>query len=300
MKSTIERFKTGDLRALAQLISAVENQEFSLLSFLSEIHENKSFQAKRIGITGSPGAGKSTLLNSFIKELRREKKRVAVIAIDPVSPFSGGAVLGDRIRWSEHFSDPDVYIRSLSTRGKLGGLSLATREVSLLLSAFGFEYIFIETVGVGQSEVDIRYLADVILLVIVPEWGDGIQMIKSGVTEIADIFAVNKADREGAEGLQNELCSTLAISDRKDTPVLLCHSGDARTQTRVLEAIRTFLTKNLKVIQNRQQAQNQRAAQELIRAQLEKRIMETFEKMKPVENPYEFAHQWLSKLKEGF
>ena len=130
---------------------------------------------KIIGITGPPGAGKSTLTNLLVKDIRSKNKKVAVIAVDPVSPFSGGALLGDRIRLQEHFNDPCVFIRSLSTRGKLGGLSVAAREVSELVDAFGFDYVILETVGVGQSEVDIRKIADVTLLVLVPEWGDGIQ-----------------------------------------------------------------------------------------------------------------------------
>jgi LAO/AO transport system kinase len=158
-----------------------------------------------IGITGAPGAGKSTLVNQLIAKYRKQEKLVAVLAIDPSSPFSGGAVLGDRVRMTDHHRDPGVYIRSLSTRGHHGGLSRAAREIVKLLDAFGHDIIIIETVGVGQTELSVMDLADTTVVVTVPEGGDGVQVMKAGLNEIADLFVVNKADRDGADRIKAEL-----------------------------------------------------------------------------------------------
>jgi LAO/AO transport system kinase len=196
--------------ALARAISLIENGRDGFEELLSALHP-KVGHAHRIGLTGPPGAGKSTLAERLIHLYRGRDLKVAVIAVDPTSPFSGGALLGDRIRMESVALDPSVYIRSMATRGELGGLATTTREVCDILDAFGFDRIIIETVGVGQSELTIAATADTAVLVLVPESGDGVQVMKAGVMEIADIYAVNKADRPGADRLQNEIEVMLGI-----------------------------------------------------------------------------------------
>ncbi|HEX8020618.1 methylmalonyl Co-A mutase-associated GTPase MeaB [Mucilaginibacter sp.] len=192
-----------NFRAIARALTVVENDLNGSSALLKSLKFNKKCPV--IGITGPPGAGKSTLVNGIIDILLKDKKKVAVLAIDPTSPFNFGSLLGDRIRMASHFNDPDVFIRSLATRGSLGGLSAKTIEMADVLRAAGFDYVLIETVGVGQSEIEITGLADITLVVLVPEAGDEIQHIKSGLMEIADAFIINKADREGAEVFANNL-----------------------------------------------------------------------------------------------
>lgn len=195
--------KSGDFRALARCISLVENAVPGYEAILAGLHIDTTIPV--VGITGPPGAGKSTLVNSLITSLNTKEYMIGVIAIDPTSPFNYGSLLGDRIRMSEHFLDKNVYIRSLATRGVLGGVSAKTVEIADLMRAAGFDIILIETVGVGQSEVEIAGLADTSVVVLVPEAGDEIQGIKSGLMEIADVFVVNKADREGAGFFANNI-----------------------------------------------------------------------------------------------
>jgi LAO/AO transport system kinase len=195
-KTLIDQLKQGDKKALARCITIVENELEGYEELLTTLPVNSSIQV--IGVTGPPGAGKSTLINSVIKTLTEQGKRVGVIAIDPTSPFNFGSLLGDRLRMAEHFTNENVFIRSLATRGSLGGLSAKTIEIVDVMRSFAFDYIIVETVGVGQSEVEIVGLADTTILVLVPESGDDVQAIKSGVMEIADIFVVNKSDRDGA------------------------------------------------------------------------------------------------------
>lgn len=195
---------TIQIRPLGRLISKIENDPEFAEKFLAEEYRENS-EALVLGITGPPGAGKSTLTDGLIADFRTQGKKVAVIAVDPSSPFSGGAILGDRIRMTTHAIDPGVFIRSMSSRGRFGGVAPATMDVMNLLTSVGFDVVIIETVGVGQSEVDILHLVDTVLLVLMPGMGDDIQAIKAGIMEIADIFVVNKADKPGLEKLLAEI-----------------------------------------------------------------------------------------------
>ncbi len=214
-KSWAERVRTGDLRALSRAITAVENRTAESGDLLKALFPH-SGSAGIIGVTGAPGAGKSTLVDQVARQYRQHQKTVGIVAIDPTSPYSGGAILGDRIRMQGHYSDPGTYIRSMATRGSLGGLSRTTADVAMVLDASGRDLVLIETVGVGQDEVDIVKLADVTIVVLVPGMGDDVQSIQAGIMEIADIFVINKADREGAERVEREIKALQGLSLRHD------------------------------------------------------------------------------------
>ena len=218
----------GNVAALARAVSIVENGRDGFEDLLATLHPRLG-RARRLGITGPPGAGKSTLTERLVSSFRAAGSRVAVVAVDPTSPFTGGALLGDRIRMESVALDPGVYIRSMATRGSLGGLATATREVCDVLDAAGFDRIIVETVGVGQSELDVTRMADTTALVLVPESGDGIQALKSGVIEAADLFVVNKADRPGAEKLRRELELSLDLRLGKASRRVPAHHGALRS-----------------------------------------------------------------------
>ena len=215
MHSLLEAAVSGDVRALGKALSVIEDGTPELTELLSGLPDSGS--ALLIGVTGPPGVGKSTTTGALISEYRSKGLRVAVLAVDPSSPVTGGALLGDRIRMQEHALDEGVFIRSMSSRGQLGGLSSATQAAAKVLDAVGFGVIIVETVGVGQSEVDIVNAVDTVVLVLAPGAGDGVQAAKAGILEIADVYVVNKADRDGAEGVVRELRSMIGLSAQSQT-----------------------------------------------------------------------------------
>ena len=210
IENWVERVCAGDVRAISQAITAIENHEAEAEELLRQVFP-RTGKAYLTGVTGAPGTGKSTLVDRLAAHYRREHEQVGVIAVDPTSPYSGGAILGDRIRMQGHAGDSGMFIRSMATRGFLGGLARATAEVALLLDGAGKRQILIETVGVGQDEVDIVRLADCVVVVLVPGLGDDIQNMKAGLMEIGDIFVLNKSDREGADRLEQELHAMLSL-----------------------------------------------------------------------------------------
>ena len=212
-KDLAARFRAGDVRALARAITLVERRDPAVRALQDEL-KDLSRNAYVVGFTGAPGTGKSTLVDALVSLLRKTDRQVAVIATDPNSPFTGGAILGDRIRMQRHALDPKVFIRSMGARGHLGGLSLATREAIRLLAAFGFDPVILETVGVGQSELEVAAVASTTVVVLTPNLGDGVQMIKAGILEIADVFVVNKADLEGHHRAVTELRGMLSLAAR--------------------------------------------------------------------------------------
>jgi LAO/AO transport system kinase len=209
----ISELRSGDVRSLARAISTVENRAAGWSDLLKALFPHTG-KARVIGLTGAPGSGKSTLVDQLAKHYRKKQQTVGIIAVDPTSPYTGGAILGDRIRMQDHYGDPGIYIRSMATRGSLGGLARATADAATVLDASGRDLVMIETVGVGQDEVDIVRLADVTIVVLVPGMGDDVQTIKAGIMEIADIFVINKSDREGAESVEREIRALQSLATR--------------------------------------------------------------------------------------
>ncbi|HWZ32067.1 MAG TPA: methylmalonyl Co-A mutase-associated GTPase MeaB [Bryobacteraceae bacterium] len=239
---TANKIIAGDVRALARAATWIENRHPEAEALLRELFP-RTGRAMILGVTGPPGAGKSTLCDQLMRVLRAEDKTVSVIAVDPSSPYTGGAILGDRIRMQQHHADPGVFIRSMATRGWMGGLAGATTEMTMLLDGAGFDVVIVETVGVGQDEVEIARLADVTMVVMVPGMGDDVQAIKAGIMEIADVFVINKADLPGAEKLERELKSYLTLSHRPDgwsPPIVQTVANDGKGIDEALAAAREY------------------------------------------------------------
>jgi len=241
-KFLVAQIRSGDLRALARAISLVENRKEGWRDLLKGLFPLTG-KARIIGLTGSPGAGKSTLVDQLALNFRSEKKSVGIIAVDPTSPYTGGAILGDRIRMQQHFSDLGIFIRSMATRGSLGGLARATADVTTVLDAAGRDVVLIETVGVGQDEIDVVRVADITVVILVPGMGDDVQTSKAGIMEIADIFVINKSDREGAERVEREIraLQSLAIrSDKWTPPIVKTVASEGSGIDELANAIRNY------------------------------------------------------------
>ena len=244
IQTWIEQLRAGDARALARAISVVENHSPGWSELLKATFPY-SGHARILGLTGPPGAGKSTLVDQLARHYRKEGLSIGIIAVDPTSPYTGGAILGDRIRMQEHSSDAGIYIRSMATRGSLGGLARTTADVSTILDASGRDLIMIETVGVGQDEVDIVRLADITVVILVPGMGDDVQTIKAGIMEIADIFVINKSDREGADRVEREIRALQSLAVRSDNwtpPIVKTVATDGTGIPELAAAIREYQT----------------------------------------------------------
>jgi LAO/AO transport system kinase len=301
-----EKILAGDIRSLARAATLIENRRPEAEALLRELFP-KTGRALILGVTGSPGAGKSTLCDQLTRVLRREGKTVGILAVDPTSPYTGGAILGDRIRMQQHHADPGVFIRSMATRGWLGGLASATTEMTMLLDAAGFDVVLVETVGVGQDEVEIARLADATLVVMVPGMGDDVQAIKAGIMEIADVFVINKSDLPGAEKLERELKSYLMLSHRPDgwTPPIVHTVANAAVNggtgiEETLEAAREYHARG----ESRTRGAEIWAAR--LREMLRERVLDIFpaadfaaagrEVAEHKRDPYSILHEWLGKM----
>ncbi len=306
----IDRMLEGDRAALARLITFAESRHSSLPEILKRLRSSAQ-ESYIVGITGPPGAGKSTITNKIIRCYRDEGKKVGVLAVDPTSPFSGGAILGDRIRMHEHAMDDGVFIRSISTGGAHGGLARATNEIISLYGAFGMNYVIVETVGVGQTELDIVRVADTVLVVLVPEAGDSVQTMKAGLMEIADIFIVNKADREGAELLSTEIKQIVSIKSREGTweiPVLLTSAVNSEGINDVVTRIEKhrLYQQEKGLFARKREERREEAFREIVQGLVENRvtrklkerdISEIFSRVKKGEiDPYEAAELVVSKI----
>jgi len=255
----LEQFRAGDVRALARAITLIERRDPALRDLEDALRADARTPGVA-GFTGAPGTGKSTLVDAVVSLLRKNDSSVAVVATDPNSPFTGGAILGDRIRMQRHALDPKVFIRSMGARGHLGGLSLASREAIRMLGAFGFDEVLLETVGVGQSELEVAAVADTTVVVLTPNLGDSVQMIKAGILEIADIFVVNKADFEGYTRVMAELRAMLSLAPRTEwkPPILATVASKQQGIGELWEA----------VLAHRQHLEKSGKAEELARQRL--------------------------------
>ena len=300
--TTAEKIVSGDIRALARAASWIEDRRPEAETLLRELFP-RTGRAMILGVTGAPGAGKSTFCDQIVRTLREEGKKVGVIAVDPSSPYTGGAILGDRIRMQQHHADEGVFIRSMATRGWLGGLARATMEMTMLLDAAGRDVVIVETVGVGQDEVEIARLAGVTMVVLVPGMGDDVQAIKAGIIEIADVFVINKSDLPGAEKLERELNNYLGLSHRPDgwTPKIVhTVASDGKGIGEALAAAREYQSASA-AKSNRAEIWSERL-REMLRERLFDRIpadeflaagRDVAEKRR---DPYTILKDWLERL----
>jgi LAO/AO transport system kinase len=236
MNDLARKIREGDARALARTATGIENRDPQALETLAQL-EPFAGHARIVGITGPPGAGKSTLVDALAAALRNQDKTVAIVAVDPTSRITGGAILGDRIRMQQHHADPGIFIRSMATRGGTGGLARATADLALLMDAAGKDYVLIETVGVGQDEIEIAGLAQVTVVVLVPGMGDDVQAIKAGIMEIADIFVINKADQPGADRVERDLQAMLSLTDARAPAIIRTVATQGKGVPELLDAI---------------------------------------------------------------
>ncbi|MCM3741455.1 methylmalonyl Co-A mutase-associated GTPase MeaB [Oceanobacillus luteolus] len=307
MHEIVERIKQKDIRALARAITMVENDHPEKLELLSDVFSQQK-HAVYVGLTGSPGAGKSSLVNRLITQIRNEGKTVAVIAIDPTSPFSGGALLGDRVRMNEHFLDEGVFIRSMATRGSLGGLARATKDAVRICDAYGFDVILVETVGVGQSELDIMKIVDTTAVVLTPNSGDVLQIFKAGIMEIADLFVINKADLHGfgkLKALLKELVMITATEER-ETPIV----KTITTENKGIDKLWMKIKEHHDYLYRTEEGKRKRTMQqelevyELIRDEIWRDVEQFVEARKhfqPIEadaDPYRLAKDWYTRWKK--
>ena len=258
MDKLLTRAFDGDPRSIGRLISLVEAESPESKEIMKKIYP-RTGKAHVIGITGSPGAGKSTFVNRLISQFKAEGKKVGVIAIDPSSPFTGGAILGDRLRMQDHAVEEGVFIRSMGSRGNLGGVSRGTHEAGLILDACGFDAVIIETVGVGQSEVDIVKIADTVCLILTPGMGDDVQIMKAGIMEIADVFVVNKADKEGADKVAADVQVMLKmLSEREWVPPVALVSSNKNTG---VDRVKEIITEHAKYLAESAEGRRRRWSQ---------------------------------------
>lgn len=308
MKELVEKIHQGNQRSLARAITMIENDHPDKLQLMEGLNRHKK-KSHYIGITGSPGAGKSSLVDRFLTILREKDCTVAVIAVDPTSPFSGGALLGDRVRMTKHFSDEKIFIRSMATRGSLGGLARATKDAIRACDAYGFDYILIETVGVGQSELDIMKVADTTAVVLTPNSGDVLQVFKAGIMEIADLFILNKADIPGVKKLKRQLKDLIHISNHQDfepqiveTSVVENFGFDKwyeaiQKHQQYLEETESGIEKRAEKLRYEVYELIQEAIWKDVRASIESDQSKQ-DALQNEDNPYALAEKWLKEWKE--
>ncbi len=275
----VARIRSGDVRALSRALTAIEDRAPESAELLKALFPHTG-KAQVIGLTGSPGAGKSTLVDQLAREYRKINKTVGVVAVDPTSPYTGGAILGDRIRMQAHYADTGIFIRSMATRGFLGGLARTTGDVAMALEASGKDVIMVETVGVGQDEIDIVRLADITVVILVPGMGDDVQTIKAGIMEIADIFVINKSDREGAERVEREIRAMQTLAARKDEwmpPIVKTVASEGKGLADLMSAIddyTVYLTKDQRGAKKKASNWRERLVEMLREALLERVLRE--------------------------